>query len=133
MLRSILAVVLGYISMAVATALSVLLLSLAFGIPATPTQLPPTSFVLAILASALPCAAIGGWVAVRIGKAGSLKHAAVLAIVTLVLGAVYGLFARNEFQPMWYVLLLPVLGAIGVIVGGCVGRIGGRRTSPVIA
>ena len=121
MLRSIVAIVVGYASMAVATIVGVLVLSMAFGLPLDPETAkasPPTAYVLANLVVSFGCAFLGGWVAARIGSRAPLKHALVLAALVFVLGILYAVAGRGGPQPGWYLAALPIVGAAGIASAG---------------
>lgn len=145
MLRSILAVVVGYLAMAVLAMLSF-----------TPAFLTPdlvfetdgvgvsVGFLVFSLALGGVAAVVGGFVAALVaGKRAWLSLRALVAIV-LVIGvgsAVYGLFqapptrsneelarmtpmerAALSHEPVWYAFLLPFIGSAGVFAGGWLAR-----------
>ncbi len=129
MLRSILSVVVGYLSIAVATMLSTWLLTVAFGLPlqpADPSFRPPTPYVAASLVSGFAIAILGGFVAARIAPRSPRRHALVLAALVLAFGVMFSLMNRTGPHPGWYLLLLPIVGFLGVVLGG---RMGERRKS----
>lgn len=123
MLRSILAVVAGYIVIAAVTMLTTVLAALAAGVPLEvpgPDSPPPPAAYLAgnIVGSAL-AALLGGVAAARIALRHRLGHAFALAALVFVLGVAYALTSTGP-APAWYFWLLPVLGALGVSLGGVI-------------
>jgi hypothetical protein len=147
MLRTILAVVVGY---AVMTVLVVLSFTPAFVTPelvfVTDGIGVTVAFLVFTLATGGAAAAVGGFVAALVaGRHARLSLLALVAIV-FVLGigsAVYGLFqvpptfsaeevarmtpmekAAIGHEPAWYAFLLPLMSSAGVLAGG---RLAGRR------
>ncbi len=128
MLRSILAVVLGYAAMMVSTMLVVYLLSVGFGVMSeSEAAALPTAYVVANLAGGLACAMLGGFVAAWRAPRAPRMHAVVLACLVFILGVLYGLTAERGAQPTWYLALLPLLAAGGALLGGLIAPTG--RTS----
>lgn len=125
MLRSILAVILGYVAMIAATLVTsgVLAVVLVGGVPNAESRgTPPTSYIVANLIAGAACAVAGGWVAARLAPARPRLHAAVLAALTLGLGVQFAVSQRGGPHPGWYLVLLPVVGALGVMLGGALRR-----------
>ena len=117
MLRSIVAVLVGYAAMAIATIVGILLLSVAFGLPLDPEASktsPPTAYVLANLVVSFGCAFLGGWTATRMATRSPQTHALVLAALVFVLGILYAIAGRGGPQPLWYLAALPVVGFLGI-------------------
>ena len=147
MARSIVAVIVGYVAMFV---LVFVTFTCAFLLMGTEGAFKPNSFeasnawnVMALIAN-LVIAIIGGFICAAIARGG--KAPIVLAIVVFALGillAIPTLFAnqananrvrtsnistmeamQNATQPAWVPFTFPILGAIGVLIGGKL-----RRTS----
>jgi hypothetical protein len=147
MLRSILAVVVGYVVMAALVMLSFTpayfapgLVFEAHGIGVT---LPFMVFTLAMGAVA---SVVGGFVAARVAGKRAWRSLLAFVAIVLVLGvgsAVHGLFqvpptvtadeiarmtpmekAAISHEPAWYAFLLPFLGSAGILAGGWLA---GRR------
>ncbi len=144
MLRSVLAAVAGYVTIAVAVFAS---LSIAFSFLGPEFAFHEASsqstlqWTLVALLSGLLSALAGGWVAGRVGK--SSQAFLILVGIVLVLGivsAVYSMTSRPQIvadadtsdwgfikasrgasQPVWYVFLVPLVGALGVLWGGRLG------------
>ena len=127
--RSVVAVVGGYIVLAVVTAALNLLAAVALGVPVTmdmgtATERPPTLYSAVNLILSLPAAILGGYVTAVIARRAPVIHATVLGVLVLVLGAGYQLtqlVGRAEgsvTEPVWYLLLLPALGFVGALAGG---------------
>ena len=142
MLRTIGAVVVGYLVLAIFIFATFSLVYLALG-PSFAFH-PGTVDVTAgwmIVATVLNLAGavLGGWVALKIGRSQTAVRA--LAVLVLVLGIVSAVLVMNApakqlperplttmeaaafaKQPTWYSFLLPVIGAVGVMMGGCLLR-----------
>ena len=144
MLRSVLAAVAGYVTIAVAVFAS---LSAAYSFLGPEFAFHEASnqstlqWTLVALLSGLLSALAGGWVAGRVGR--SSQAFLILVGIVLVLGivsAVYSMTSRPQIvadadtsdwgfmdasrgasQPVWYVFLVPLVGALGVLWGGRLG------------
>jgi len=57
-------------------------------------------------------------VAASIARKSRRRHALILAIIVLALGLMYVAFGKNSPEPRWYLILLPVVGALAVMAGG---------------
>ncbi len=116
--RLILAVIIGYIVlallvMAITPVVSKILLGTAT--PSEPTSL--TGLYLSTnLASGFLAALAGGYVAALVGR--GQTAARILSGLVLLAGIVFGLLAKTGPQPQWYLLVLPILGGAGVFLGG---------------
>lgn len=144
MARTALAVIVGYLVMAVVVFASVAGLFATMGADRAfqPGRFEPSAlWLVATLTSSFVAAVVGGLVAGRIGGARAAK---VLAGVVLVLGLVLaapvlvpGMDTRpteripgmsdmdamkNGRQPVWVTVGLPFLGALGAVLGGSRGR-----------
>jgi hypothetical protein len=141
MLRSILAVVLGYVVMAALTMLS---FTPAFLTPELVFETDGTGVTVGFLVFSLAmggvAAVVGGFVAALLAGKHAWPSLGALVAIVLVLGvgsAVYGLFqapptrsaeevarmtpmerAAIGHEPGWYAFLLPFLGSAGVLAGG---------------
>ena len=141
MLRSVLAAVAGYVTIAVAVFAS---LSAAYSFLGPEFAFHEASnqstlqWTLVALLSGLLSALAGGWVAGRVGK--SLEAFSILVLIVLVVGIGFAVYAmtnsvetaqevdpsewgfleacRREVQPTWFYFLLPLAGALGVLWGG---------------
>ena len=150
MLRATLAVIVGYLAMAIAVFVTLTLAWLALG-PGFAFKAGTTEVTLGWIAINLPlsfaCAVLGGWVTARIARRpGPVKA---LAVVILVLGlgmALAHIFmddpaasgetadratsgtlssfeaASEAIQPPWYNFVIPFVGVAGVLLGGRRGR-----------
>ena len=117
MLRSIFAVLTGYLTMVVIVALATFLLQAAFPawfLAGTP---PPTPYLALNIAFSFFAAFIGGWTAARIATRRQFAHAISLAAATFLLAVVSTLYA-SQGQPRWYQILLAVLMPLTVLAGG---------------
>jgi hypothetical protein len=66
---------------------------------------------------ALLAAFCGGWVTANVAGRKAFSHAAVLAGIIFVLGVASAIWQPNPQLP-WYGWLLPILGVVGVLLGG---------------
>jgi hypothetical protein len=116
-LRSVLAILGGYVSMAIVivllTAVLKLLLPTWF-----PTSGAPTGSYLAInIAYSFVAAFAGGYVAVWIAPRAPIQHAIALAAFVLLMSIVSAIGYGNR-QPRLYQVVLTVLMPVAVICGG---------------
>ena len=117
MLRSIFAVLTGYVTMVVIVGLATFLLQVvkpAWFLVGTP---PPPAYLALNVAYSFFAAFAGGWTAARIATRKNLQHAIALAALTLVLAIVSAALA-GEGQPRWYQALLAILMPATVFAGG---------------
>ena len=123
MLRNLLAVVSGYLVLAILTMLSILLLMVAFpdyaAAGASETE-PPLVPVLCNLFLGTFAAFVGGYCTAFVAREHRLRCVVVLAGIVLVLGIVHWITGRGGPRPDWYLALLPVTGSLGVLFGGWV-------------
>ena len=129
MLRSILAVLVGYLAISILVMLLFMLLStLSPDLFATPGVLPPILAVTLILAYSFVAAIVGGFVTATIAQRSEAKHVWVLMGFMLVMGVVS--IRQYSSQPLWYSLVLLLLGPLGAYLGGKVGI--ARKRAPDI-
>ncbi|MFO0874670.1 MAG: hypothetical protein U0575_11970 [Phycisphaerales bacterium] len=148
MLRNILGAVAGYAATFVVIMITMTLLFVVLGKErafAAATFDVSALFVACAIALSLVAAIVGGWVAALIGRPSS-RAVMILVGIVLVLGIVSAAMeigmqrsgpserdetisvfeaAQHARQPLWYSLLLPVIGVAGVLLGGRLG--GGAR------
>jgi hypothetical protein len=118
MFRNILAVTAGYVTMAVIVILVTIPLALAFGQPLDPEAaktVPNAAYFLLNLVLSFFAAVAGGWVTARIG---SRPMAWALSGMVLLFGALYAYQSPPHVSPGWYLIVLPIIGAIGAMAGG---------------
>jgi hypothetical protein len=118
MLTVILAVIAGFIATAILVMVTTTISAKVMGCPTTPGVAPPTSFSLVSLALGLASAAAGGWVAQAIATGNAPLYLAGLIFVMGVFTAVSTPADQRRGQPGWYLYLLPVVGAVGALLGG---------------
>jgi hypothetical protein len=126
MLRSIAAIVGGFVAMAVAVIAGTAAATAAFvpggltamtsGAPA-PGPLPPY-YLIANIAVSILAAMTGGWVAVRIAGRAPVGHTIALAALVGAMGVATSVTTAEGAQPLWYRVIIPVLGVAGVLIGG---------------
>ncbi len=118
MLRSVIAVVSGYVAMLLLIMLFFLLIAIIF--PSAfpqPDMIPSIPWVVVIQLFGLAAAAIGAGVTIVICRGSRLKHIHALALVVLFIGLVT-LAANIDKQPVWYLVTQILVGLLGVYVGG---------------
>jgi MFS family permease len=153
MLRIIGAVIAGYVVLAViifaAFSVTYKALGPSFAFEAGTVEVTPGWMALATLVNlAAPIA--GGFVAAKIGRSQTAVRA--LAIVLLVLGVAAAAMsvsappkqvpdrplttmeaAAYAHQPTWYTFALPVIGTVGVLIGGALARKREAAAAPAAA
>ncbi|MEO6210078.1 MAG: hypothetical protein ABIQ10_08145 [Gemmatimonadaceae bacterium] len=121
--RSIIAIVAGYASMAaVVIALTVLVKRKAPEWMGTVGK-PNATYLYTNLVYSFGAAMIGGFVAALIAPRAPLAHACALAGIVFVLAVVSAVQMGNK-QPRWYQIALAVIGPLGTIFGGMVQALG---------
>jgi hypothetical protein len=119
MLRSVLAVVAGYLAMMLAvTTFFSFVIFIALGV--TPGERPPIDppvwLTVVELATAPVLAGLGGYVCAWIARRREMQHAYALAGLVVVMNIVT-IVAEGGMRPLWSVLGLGILGVIGVLLG----------------
>jgi hypothetical protein len=140
LLKAVLAVVAGYLTMAIAVAALTLGLFVLLGPDRAyqpGTYEVSTVWVIACFAASFVSAVLGGFVCSRISGQGALKALAALVVALGVLfafplldpandprplvrppGTSSLMDVTNSRQPVWAAMSFPVVGAIGVLIGG---------------
>jgi hypothetical protein len=117
-LRSIAAVVAGFGFMA-STAMVGTILATALFMPGPPTSGAVPALYLAMkLGTTLIGAIFGGWIAARIALSAPMAHALALAALTAVLSVASAQQTAPSGQPVWYPILVGILGVAGILLGG---------------
>lgn len=121
MIKLIAAVVAGFVTIMLAVMGSTMVAAKAMlpPAPAGSQPMPTMPYIVVNLVLGFAAAFLGGMVAQRIGQARTAVL--VLAAIILVMGIAGAVMTPpdgRQGQPMWYLWLLPVLGAAGVVVGG---------------
>jgi len=78
---------------------------------------PKPTYAFVNLTYSFLAAVAGGYVTAQIAALSPLTNVLALAVVVLVLGSISALQMRGQ-QPVWYQVVLLVLSALGVLVGG---------------
>jgi hypothetical protein len=121
--RSIAAVVVGYLVMAVLIAGTTLLHLKLLGIGLAELQAPhpnlPDSFAVVNIIYSTFFAAVGGWICAAIAKRARLKHGVILAVLVFVLSLISVYIDRGK-QPVWYQACLVLFGAPATAAGAWV-------------
>jgi O-antigen/teichoic acid export membrane protein len=117
MIRNIIAVIAGYLSIAVLTLFTFFCIDWLFpnAFP-EPEGFPTLSWAVFILCFSLLYALVGGYVTAWLsgGRKGAI---AALALVLLILAAI-SLWTNPEQQPLWYELTMLGFGMGGALLGG---------------
>ncbi|HEU5059974.1 MAG TPA: hypothetical protein VFU21_25760, partial [Kofleriaceae bacterium] len=117
MLRAVLAVLAGYLTMFVGvTTLFAFILFVGFGGMPDAGFRPPGWLLWLEVAASPIIALFGGYVCAWIARERPLRHAGALAAVILVMGAVSAAADGGE-KPLWSVIAVPALAAIGALLG----------------
>ena len=120
MVRSILAVVAGYLVMFLGVSLFfVFAMAVGFGeMPRDPAAFqPPAWLYVAEVVFGTLAALGGGYVCVWVARRRQQRHLLVLAAVIVVLGVVSA-FAESGLKPLWSSIAVVVTGALGAVAGG---------------
>jgi hypothetical protein len=128
MLRSVLAVVAGFLVPAVLVTLTDQLMAVLvpdlYPQPAPGVQIPPAGLALNVTYGFV-YAILGGWVTARLAPRLPMKHVYALCAAIAVFGLVSALMLAGML-PLWYSLALVALGILGAVLGG---RLFVRRTT----
>ena len=120
MLRSVLAVIAGYLAMmvAVTTFFSFMVYVVLGGLPSDPKQFSPPAWLYVVELATTPIVAgVGGYVCAWIAKRRVMRHVFALGGVMLVMTIVSTVGAPAS-DPWWHMPAIGILGAIGAILGG---------------
>ena len=116
MLRSVLAVILGYLVTAVLIVSAFVAWALAAGATGDPEARPGTAFLVGVSLWGALASALGTLVAIRVGRHNPWGHAAALLVLSWLLGYVSVIFGDGRepllFQAMHFAMLL-----VGVLAG----------------
>ena len=120
MVRSILAVIGGYVAMVIGVGTLIALLMVIFmgGLPDDPSQPYDGPVIVLVLEVFLGgfIAVGGGWVCGLIAQRREFRHGLVLAGLIVVLGAVSAI-GEAGLKPMLSLVFVPLTAAFGVLVG----------------
>jgi hypothetical protein len=122
--RSILAVIAGYATLVLGVGVFLALLLFLFpgAFPAEPGPYTGPAWILALeLVFSGLVAVGGGYVCGLVAGRAELGHALVLVCVMAALGLASA-FVEAGLKPLWSTIALPILGAVGVIVGAKLRR-----------
>ncbi len=118
-LRSVAAVILGFVALTLGSVLTGRLLLSLFGVE--PEADPGTAFILASLGVRLAVTILAGFLAALSAPRAPRLHAGVLAaiLVFFSLASLAGLSASGDpYGPAWYPIAMLFVGPAGVLVGG---------------
>ena len=119
MTRSVLAVVAGLVAMSVAVTIGNQCLRQFFrGAESAESAVAPILPMILELVWTVFCAILGGYVTARIARHAPQIHAAVLALIVLVVAIVIGLAGGGGPIPAWFRVMLPIFSAFGILAGG---------------
>jgi hypothetical protein len=133
MIRSVAAVAAGFLAMILTVMIGVAAATAAL-IPgglatmnaaAAPISLP-ASYLTANIAVSLIGAILGGWLTSRLSAPQQRSNVMILAGLVVLLSVVTAMQGVDTAaQPTWYRWIIPVIGVVGVLIGG---GLGARRT-----
>ena len=116
-LHAFLALLAGFLSMAIVVAvITALLMKLAPTWVGT-TGHPRFGYVIVNLIFSFAAATLGGYVTAWMAQSNPLIHTLALALIVLLLAALSAMQQRG-LQPIWYQLLLVAITPAGVFAGG---------------
>jgi hypothetical protein len=118
-LRALLALVAGFLTMAVLIGVATAALMKLAPEWVGATGSPRPAYIAVNLGYSFGAALAGGFVTAWIAKENPLIHVLVLALVVLALSALSAVQQRG-MQPIWYQLTLLAMTPVGVFVGGWV-------------
>jgi len=129
MLRSIGAVLAGFVVMAVTIMVGTIALTAALIPGGIATMRPPQSgtvapsgYLAANLALSFLAAVLGGYLTVRLAASAPVIHALALGTLLMIMGMVTvaqaGDAGSSAGQPSWYPWVITTLGVVGVMAGG---------------
>ncbi|HVM12122.1 MAG TPA: hypothetical protein VM638_06580 [Actinomycetota bacterium] len=120
MIRSILAVVAGYLAMFIGVSIFfTFVVFFAWGgkLPDPATYTTPPSWLLYAELAWVPLVSVaGGWVCAFVARSRPMRHAAALVAIMAPLTAV-SIVGEWGMKPVWSLLGVPVLGMAGVLLG----------------
>jgi len=116
-LCAFLALIAGFLSMALLVALATAILTKFVPEWVGGKGQPRSGYIFVNLGYSLAAAMVGGYVTAWIAQTNQLIHALVLALIVLLLAALSALQQRGQ-QPVWYQLTLIALTPAGVVIGG---------------
>ena len=127
MVRSIGAVVAGYVAMVVIVMLGTLALAVSIypgGLAALRARMqssgaasmprPSPIYLASNIVLSLVAAMMGGWVTLRVAVREPAGHLAALCVVLVVMGVISARRPGSELQPAWYRVVIPIVGVVGV-------------------
>jgi uncharacterized membrane protein YfcA len=123
-IRSVLAVVAGYLATAVIVMAGTFAAMAAFGLSMTSAPTPP--YLAANLVVSFIGAVVGGWVCTRIAPNRQWAHAVALVFLFFLISLLPVGGATNG-QPAWYTLALAFIGTVGVMSGAWIQQRGSQR------
>lgn len=128
MLRSMLAVIAGFAGMTVLVMVGSVAIAAAMipgglrgmrdrmqrgEMPLPSARIYATNLVMSLIA-----AIVGGWITLRLAPSSPTNHLIALSVVVLLMGVVSAFAPGGAQQARWYKLLIPVVGAAGVMASG---------------
>ncbi|HWB76923.1 MAG TPA: hypothetical protein VG755_18275 [Nannocystaceae bacterium] len=119
MLRSILAILAGYVTMilGVTSTLAILFFAVRDELPREPGPFTGPQWILWVeIASSLAVAVLGGYVCALVARRREVLHGLVLAGIVLALGLLSAAM-ESGMKPMWSSIGVMLAGVLGVIAG----------------
>ncbi|HEY8165622.1 MAG TPA: hypothetical protein VIF83_08730 [Gemmatimonadaceae bacterium] len=133
MIRSVAAVAAGFLALILTVMIGVAAATAALipgGLATMNTAVAPVSlpasYLTANIAVSLIGAILGGWLTARLSAPQQRSNVMILAGLVVLLSVVTAMQGvETGTQPMWYRWIVPVIGVVGVLIGG---GLGARRT-----
>jgi hypothetical protein len=118
-LRSFLALLAGFISMALLVGIVTAALTKFAPRWMGDSGHPRSTYVIVNLGYSIAAAIVGGYITAWLAVNNTLIHTLALALIVLLLGALSALQERGR-QPIWYQLLVIAITPVGVLLGGLI-------------
>lgn len=115
-LRSIGAVLAGYLVTVLLVVLTLALASVVTGVGIGAVTVSAGYMAINLVGSLLAAMA-GGWVAARLAHGAPERHVAALALLVLLL-SIYSASRTPALEPRWFSWSLVLLGTVGILLGG---------------
>jgi hypothetical protein len=136
-LRSVVAIVVGFWFMAAAARVGTLIAARVL-LPGDPNSgaVPSgrlTAYLLALLVVSAVGALMGGWLAARLAPFAPFRHACVLAAICAAMSIPLLINAPNNSGLWWYAIATGIINAAGVLLGGKLREAAAAAGGPVVA
>ncbi len=133
MLKSVLAIVAGWVLTVALVILSTMILSMVFYGGLNPSitegEIVSSSFLIANILTGFMAAMAGGYLTANLAPRSGLIHTVILATINLVVAIPMIITGAQPSQPEWYPMVMAFIGVVGTLDGGFIWRFmgGGRK------